>query len=246
MGKEVFNRHELKYVLDVNHFDDILQDLSQYIVTDPYGDEDGFYTISSIYYDTVDDLFHYERMKGQTFRQKVRLRTYNKPDNNSDVYLEIKKKFKAVVNKRRVVMPLNDAYKFLNNDYNNIYELKASNYQILKEVLFLKSHYKLVPKVTISYERQAFIGIKDNDLRITFDSNIRKRKENMGLEKGNYGERYIKSKYLIFEIKTSKRIPLWLSRILSKYNCCLESFSKYSNSYINLSGDSIQEIRKVQ
>ncbi|TCK93403.1 VTC domain-containing protein [Natranaerovirga hydrolytica] len=232
MAKEIFNRYELKFLINEEVYAELINELEPYMVKDSYGDQDGYYTISNIYYDTEDNLFNYEKLKRQPFRQKVRLRTYNIPSLDCPSFLEIKKKHNGVVNKRRTVMALNEAYDFLNNDYKNedIIKFNTSNHQILKEVLFLKNFYKLVPKVSLSYERQAFHAKEDKDLRITFDKNIRRRLENLRLEYGSEGEVYIRPDVFVFEIKVSEKLPLWLVKILSKYRCWMQSFSKYSTS----------------
>lgn len=235
MAKEVFTRHELKFLIDRHTYGKIYKALMPYLVVDQHANKQGYYTVSNIYYDTKDDLFHYEKMKGQDFRQKLRLRTYGHSDLDSESYLEIKKKHKGLVNKRRTALRLRDAYRFLevdeidNNDL--IDNTNASNIQILKEVAFLKKFYTLEPKVALCYERQAFQGKEDNELRITFDDNLRKRHHNLRLELGSEGASYVSRDIFVLEIKVNDTIPLWLARILSQFSCSVQSFSKYSTSH---------------
>lgn len=234
MAKEVFNRHELKYLIDYDTYIMLLEALKPYISIDINGDKNGYYTISNIYYDTKDNLFHQEKMLKQSFRQKLRLRTYNKVDLNDGAFLEIKKKYKKVVNKRRTFIKLKDAYEFLSSkeDISTISPFEVSNHQILKEIGFLKNFYQLEPKMVLCYERQAFQTIEDDDIRITFDKNLRRREYNFRLENGSDGEIFVDPNIFILEVKLSGRVPLWLSRILSEFSCKMQSFSKYSNSHI--------------
>lgn len=236
MAKEIFKRYELKFVITNDTYSQLLKTLSPYLTVDTNGNKEGCYTISSIYYDTVNNLFHQERMLGQSFRQKLRMRVYNKVSVNDWAYLEIKQKHKKVVNKRRTLIKLKDAYNFLEQEkpLGNSFPFEVSNHQILKEIDFFKNLYQLEPRVIVSYERQAFEAIEDNSIRVTFDKDLRKRNYDFRLENGSYGESYMKSSLYVLEVKLMNRMPLWLTRILSDYQCVLQPFSKYSNSYYNI------------
>lgn len=233
MSKETFNRHELKFLIEEATYYELLKVLEPHVEMDSNGDAEGYYTISSIYYDTPDHLFHYEKMSGQVFRQKLRLRTYNHPKLESKSFLEIKKKNSCFVNKRRTVMPLKEAYAFLKAPLEVGAELpfQSSNDQILREAHFLKAFYNLEPKVVVSYERQAFQAKNNPDLRVTFDKNIRKRTSQFRLENGHFGEPYVGDGFYVLEIKVTGQLPLWVVKILSDFRCYMRSFSKYSNSY---------------
>ncbi|SES81556.1 VTC domain-containing protein [Natronincola peptidivorans] len=235
MAKEVFNRYELKYLIHHDVYVELLDALRPYLSLDANGDEEGYYTVASIYYDTEDHLFHQEKMMGQPFRQKLRMRTYNKTSLNDYAFIEIKKKHKGVVNKRRTLIRLKDAYSFLAEKQlgARTADLDVSNQQILKEIDFLKTFYQLKPKVLLAYERQAFQAIDDRSIRITFDKNLRKREYNFRLENGSDGEMYVDPHVYVLEVKLSERMPLWLARILSEYRCAMQSFSKYSSCYSN-------------
>ncbi|AKL93692.1 VTC domain-containing protein [Clostridium aceticum] len=236
MAKEVFNRYELKYLINNDVYKDLLAALKPHLSIDAHGDQEGYYTISNIYYDTEDNLFHQEKMLGQSFRQKLRLRTYNKASLNEQAFLEIKQKHDKVVNKRRTLIKLKDAYHFLSQKepIKNVFSFEVSNQQILKEIDFLKNFYQLVPKMVLCYERQAFQVEEDPSIRITFDKNLRKREYNFRLEKGSYGDLFMDPNTFVLEVKLSERVPLWLARILSEYSCSMQSFSKYSNSQNNV------------
>jgi len=92
-------------------------------------------------------------------------------------------------------------------------------------------HYDLKPKVYLAYDREAYIGSEDKTLRITFDSNIRSRFNNIGLENGDYGEKLFDYDYYILEVKCLLAIPLWLVKILDKEKIYPTSFSKYGRVY---------------
>ncbi len=233
LAKEIFTRYELKHVVDSKTYTQLLRALEPYTKKDAHGDKDGRYTISSLYYDTITDSFHHERMFGQNFRQKLRLRVYNDTSLDGKAFLEIKKKHKKLVNKRRTLMKLGDVYDFVasRQALGDDLPFEVSNPQILREIDFFKNLYRLEPRLIVSYERQAFQTINDEEIRITFDSNLRNRRYDLRLEGGSYGETYLDPDFYVLEVKLMGRMPLWLTRILSEHRCGIQPFSKYSNSF---------------
>lgn len=233
MFEEVFKRYEYKYIIDTETYKRFLDAIKDKVSADPFGDDKGFYKITNLYFDTECNLFLDETIDKKQFRQKLRLRSYNKVDLNSDVFIEIKKKYKGVVSKRRTMLKLREAYDFLYaNEWLSSYDdYNASNLQILREIEFFKNYYKLEPRVILSYDRQAFQGIYEEDLRITFDTNLQKRWTDLAIEKGPWGDVFFEKGSFILEVKVNDRIPLWLARTLSDLNCYKQSYSKYTYSF---------------
>lgn len=230
LTREVFNRYELKYIFNAGIYKELFSALKPHLRMDEFGDEEGFYSISNLYFDTFDNFFHQQNLKRDKFRQKLRLRVYGNITLQDEVFLEIKKKYNGIVNKRRTLMKLGDAYRFLelNKEDTDLSDFKSSNSQILKEIFFLKSFYNLHPKTVLSYDRQALQGVKDPDLRVTFDRNIRSRGYDLKVENGSYGEPIVSHDTMLMEVKVSTSVPLWLVRILNEFPCRRQSFSKYS------------------
>lgn len=65
----------------------------------------------------------------------------------------------------------------------------------------------------ISYKREAYYG--ENELRITFDTNLLYRNYDLNLEKGAYGKEIIPNDQILMEIKALKAMPLWLTNFLT-------------------------------
>lgn len=230
MAKEVFNRNELKYIVKSNVQKDLVAALKPYMCMDEFGDEEGFYSISNIYYDTHDYYFYQQNINRDVFRQKLRLRAYGKASLEDTVFLEIKKKYKGVVYKRRTLMKLKDAYRFLEPSVKleDLKNFDNSNPQILREIYFLKTFYKLEPKMVLSYDRQAFQGINDPEVRVTFDRSLRSRNYDLRIEHGSYGANFVDNGMMLMEVKVGASVPLWLVRILNEFSCRRQRFSKYS------------------
>lgn len=113
MAIEVFNRYEHKYLLDQETFEKVIKILDMHMVPDVYNEDHVPYTIANIYYDTPDDYLIRASLGRPIYKEKLRLRSYGIPNADSLVFLEIKKKFNGIVNKRRTQLKLNEAYDFL-------------------------------------------------------------------------------------------------------------------------------------
>jgi hypothetical protein len=230
MAIEVFNRYENKYIVDENTHVRLQARLSDYMKADSYNKRSETYPICNIYYDTPDSHLIRTSMMKPSYKEKLRLRSYGTPSTNAKVYVEIKKKFRGLVNKRRSALPLDEAYAFLASG--KIPDINYGiNIQVLSEIAYMLEQFTLVPKVYLAYERRAYFGTGQNDLRISFDTNIISRREDLFLESGIYGESLLPDGKWLMEIKTSKSIPIWLSRTLSEFRVYPAGFSKYGTEY---------------
>ena len=94
----VFKRVEKKYLVDQYQIDTFLQAIEPNVNNDLYGQ----YTVCNIYFDTE----HYDLIRTSidkpVYKEKLRLRSYGVPKGDNKVFLEIKKKYKGVVYKRRI------------------------------------------------------------------------------------------------------------------------------------------------
>lgn len=230
MAIEIFNRYENKYQISEDIFLKMQEKLSDYMNTDAYNQADFTYPICNIYYDTEDNRLIRASLQKPCYKEKLRLRSYGTPTEGSTVYAEIKKKFRGLTNKRRSGLKPEEAYQFLATG--NLPVLQPyMNGQVLREIQYMLSRYELRPAVYLSYERRAFFGDEDSDLRISFDTNITTRRHDLQLEYGSYGNNLLDDGIWLMEIKTAGAIPLWLTRLLSEYRVYPNSFSKYGSEY---------------
>ncbi|THF75265.1 polyphosphate polymerase domain-containing protein [Cohnella fermenti] len=230
MAIEVFNRHENKYLMSHAQYEAFYQALLQYMEKDEYNKNE-FYSISNLYFDTEHDTMIRTSLMKPKYKEKLRLRAYGVPNEDSKVYLEIKKKVNGLVNKRRTALKLNEAYDFVRTKATP--ELKNyMNKQVLGEIDYILRMYEdLRPKLYLSYDRKALFDKASRDLRITFDTNIRCRRYDLKLEQGDYGEQLLEPGQWLMEVKAEKTVPLWLSKLLSEHGLYRTSFSKYGNEY---------------
>ena len=148
------------------------------------------------------------------------------PQPDGTVFVELKKKFKGVVYKRRAMMKAAEAAEYLAGRRPAPYDG-----QVVREIdWFLKTN-EVRPRVYIACDREAYRAIDDWELRITFDRNIRWRDTELELTAGSAGEPLLPEGSVLMEIKAPEAVPLWLAHVLSEERLFPARFSKYGTCY---------------
>ncbi len=219
-------RREIKYLLTAELEAAILERISSFMTEDVYSRQ----TNGSLYCDSKDDILIRTSLEKPVYKQKLRVRTYNTPTDDSVAFIEIKKKFEGIVYKRRVKTTYAKAMDYLSN---GVYpECKNyNNTQVMQEIEWLVKRTQLVPRTAIFYDRMAFHANDDPELRLTLDSNIRYRYDDLDIRSGTYGTPLAGQPHCIMEIKSATSIPLWLAQILTELLLFPGSFSKYGQAY---------------
>ena len=221
-----FKRYEYKYLLTVEQKEELLDLMQKYMIEDEYGQS----LICNLYFDTEKNILIRRSIENKTYKEKIRLRTYGRAKENSEAFIEIKKKYEKIVYKRRIHSNYIQAIDYLCKNIDTF-----ENNQIHSELNYLLSFYiRLRPKMYLSYERKAYYGKEDPNLRITFDQNILWRIEDLDLRSEVYGNSLLESNQVLTEIKVTKSIPLWLSHFLATNKIYRTSFSKYGRAYCTL------------
>lgn len=231
MSIEVFNRRERKYLIDDNMLATIKKEIEPYMEADKHNLNNEIYTISNIYYDTPNNDIITRSIQKPPYKEKLRLRGYRVPNLDDMVFIEIKKKYKGVVNKRRSSIVLKDAYEFIKKGKMDVIE-DYMNEQIIREIEYILAVNEIAPALYLAYDRYAYFDKTDSDFRLTFDTNIRTRRYDLALELGSHGEKLIDEGQWIMEIKASNAVPLWFAKVLSKYKIYPMSFSKYGTEFL--------------
>ncbi len=225
-----FRRKENKYLLDRREFAAVMRAMSPRLRPDAYPEG----TVCSVYYDTPDFRLIRTCLDKPAYREKLRMRSYGVPEAYDPVFVEIKKKFKGVVYKRRASMPYVSACGYLDQGIRT-----AEDSQILREIDWFFSLYgKLEPKRYVAYDRLSFVDRRDESLRITFDRNVRCRDYDLALGAGDHGDPLLPEGTVVMEAKISGSSPKWMARMLSELGILPRSFSKYGTSYS-------REVRRV-
>ena len=226
MAQTVFKRTEKKYLISETQYLKVMEALQDHLEPDQYKAS----TIFSLYFDTPDCLLMRRSIQKPVYKEKLRLRTYGIPEDDTKVFLEIKKKFKKIVYKRRVKIRYRDVWALLSSE--PMSKKYKKQRQILDEIKwFLQFYHKLEPFILITYDRLAYYGKEENKLRVTFDSNLLWRDKDLMPTEGAWGEALLPEGCRIMEIKIPGAMPLWLAEILSELEIFPNSFSKVGTAY---------------
>ena len=219
----VFKRYELKYLLTMAQKETVLKAMQPYMTLDKYGKT----TIRNLYYDTATYLLIRRSIEKPAYKEKLRIRSYSRIEGDSTAFVELKKKYKSVVYKRRISLPYTDATAWLSREKH-----PAKHTQIANEIDYFLDYYgSLHPTVFLSYEREAYYCNDGSDFRVTFDDNILCRQEELSLDSEVYGTSILPEGKVLMEIKCSGGIPLWMIHVLSEEKIYKTSFSKYGTAY---------------
>lgn len=220
----VFERVERKFLLTPRQYEGLMRVLPEYMQADQYGES----TILSLYLDTEDSLLIRRSLEKPVYKEKLRLRSYGVPREMDNVFLEVKKKVRGVVYKRRICLPLAQAMECLAQG-----SVPAAGGQIGREIAYMLRRYRLRPAVLLAYDRTAYAELEPspNRLRITIDRDIRSRQTDLDLRLGSAGESLLAPGMRLMEIKTAHAIPLWLCAALDQNEIRPTSFSKYGRVY---------------
>ncbi|MBE5803171.1 MAG: polyphosphate polymerase domain-containing protein [Clostridiales bacterium] len=222
--QDVFCRKEKKYMLTSAQYRHMREGI---IARGMRPDEFGLHTIASLYYDTPDYQLIRRSLEKPVYKEKLRLRAYGSqvlPDDTA--YVEIKKKFKGVVYKRRIAAPLPEAVHSLREGI-----FHEDHGQIGREINFFLQRYDLHPACWLGYEREAFFSDTE-DVRITFDENIRFRTEGWDMTLPPAGQPLLDEGLYLMEVKIPFALPLWLVALMNECGIFSRSFSKYGTVYM--------------
>lgn len=226
-----FNRFELKYLIGRDQIETVRRDLSDRLVTDPHS-HGGSYGVWSLYYDTADLRFYWEKIDGIKFRRKLRIRHYGTPSslaNDTSVFVEIKQRINRVTQKRRLGLPYSAALRLCAG--RDVPTKTTEETAVANEVQRLVGGLDLQPAAITGYQRLAMIG-RDTDagLRVTFDTHLRGRTSDLELHSAVVSDPVLEPTLAIVEVKVNERVPYWLTEKVARHNMQLIRISKYCTS----------------
>ncbi|WP_296118121.1 polyphosphate polymerase domain-containing protein [uncultured Eubacterium sp.] len=225
-AQKIFKRYEYKYMLTLEQQSELKEVMKQYMIADAFGRS----TICNLYFDTPQYLLIRRSIENHVYKEKIRLRTYGQATPETNAFIESKKKYKKVVYKRRISASYEDAMQYLCQRADVI-----PHSQICSELDYALSLYQEIqPAMYLSYEREAFYGKDDHELRITFDQHILWRTEDLNLSSPVYGRELLQPGQVLTEIKIGHAMPLWLNHFLTEHHIYRTSFSKYGTAYKTL------------
>ena len=228
--QHIFKRYEMKFLLNREQKERLKKLMLNYMEEDYYGRS----TIRSLYFDTPTYRIIRASIEKPVYREKLRIRSYKKVEHDDEIFVELKKKYKKVVYKRRINMTEQEAMNYIccRNDK----DIEKS--QIKNEIDYFLDYYQDIrPSVLITYDREAFYEVGNRDFRVTFDENILWRKEDLSLCSEIYGDALLDEGYTLMEVKTTGGIPVWMTDFLTEEKIYKATFSKYGFAYRRIFGE---------
>lgn len=222
MAQQVFKRIEKKYMLTRPQREALLQAFQGHMQRDAFGR----HTICNLYLDTDDYALTRRSIEKPLYKEKLRLRAYGVPGPEDTVFLELKKKYKGVVYKRRMELTCRQA-----RDYLLRGKRPDLGSQIAHELDYALRLYAPRPQVYLCYDREAYFCPDNPDLRITLDENIRFRTQQVDLMRGAWGTPTLPDGTTLMEIKIPGAMPLWLADALDAQRIFPCSYSKVGTVY---------------
>ncbi|WP_345568310.1 polyphosphate polymerase domain-containing protein [Streptomyces plumbiresistens] len=227
-----FNRFELKYLVPVEEAAEIRDELAERMDRD-LNSPVGGYGVWSLYYDTPQLRFYWEKIEGLKFRRKLRIRHYGNLDGVTDespVCVEIKQRVNRVTQKRRITLPYGTARQLC--DGRHLVEHSPHERAFIHEVLELVVRLNLQPTAITGYQREALVGRDaDTGLRVTFDRRIRGRDRDFHFGIATPENRFTIPPHMsVMEIKVNERTPHWITDLAARRNLNLIRVSKYVQS----------------
>lgn len=223
-------RYEYKYIIPLTKLGQLRVLIEPFMTLDKYAVESGGeYTVRSIYFDTPDLQCYFDKLAGISRRNKVRLRGYNIEDDEGTVFFELKKKVNEPLFKNRAKMTYEEARHLIEGQ-----TLADDAQENARRFLYHLNARRMFPVVTVIYEREPYqfiIKEKNNDLRITFDKNLR------AVAYPSLDDLYEEENAapvlpgrFIMEIKFNQYLPAWVRAMVAGMGLFKGPASKYAMS----------------
>lgn len=160
------SRREEKYPLDLLQAMVMSGRVSGLLKADTHS-QNGSYKVRSLYFDTIDDKDYFDKLTEQNVRRKIRLRIYHPTDTFAK--LELKQKENVFQKKRSLLLKKEEALEIIRGNYEVLLEYKEP---FATELYTIMKSEGYRPKSIVEYDRRAYVA-KENNIRLTFDGNIR-------------------------------------------------------------------------
>lgn len=219
-------RHELKFIMSPANAVVLKKNLRALMALDPNANDQGYYMVRSLYFDTLSGRAFFDKLDGVEFRRKYRIRYYN--SNTDFIRLESKLKIHDLSQKTQERLDLTLANRLMDRD-TSLIDLTTDTV-LAKFALDMKLN-DLRPAVIVDYQRTAFIH-PSLDVRITFDEHIRSRIYDTALFNTEFGSvPVLEPNEVVLEVKYDEIIPQTIAEIIKRVPMIRQAVSKYAYCY---------------
>lgn len=159
-------RNEIKYVLTEAQALILAARMRGLLTPDPHMYDPNGYLVSSLYFDDEQDSSYFEKLAGAEHRKKYRVRVYN--GDMSFIMLERKVKIAGKIEKQSAKLSVAAFGQLTRGEFEPLADEGSA---LAREVLACNRVRRLMPKVVVTYLREAYLHPLSNT-RITFDKRL--------------------------------------------------------------------------
>jgi hypothetical protein len=226
-NRHAVNRFEVKYFVATRQVPALLTDLEPFSLPDPH-EGPGGYGVFSVYWDTPELSFFWEKVEGVKHRRKLRFRRYGLSET---VAVEIKQRADRTLHKRRINWPLPRVLDAFGESGPGVDWDAVGDDPVATEVALMIERLRLRPTMGVRYQRRARFGTFDPGLRLTIDSRLMYRPAPIDLAHPfTVGSYIVDPRVAVLEIKYDHRAPRWLTKLVCRYGLKIVRMSKYCSA----------------
>ncbi len=214
-------RHEWKHEINYSDFLVIRQRLRAVAKPDENA-KGGKYLIRSLYFDSPTDKVLREKLNGQMYREKFRIRLYN--GNINDITLEKKSKLNGLGTKQKTPLTTEQAQAIAEGDF---FWMHESTDPLIQELYYKITTQGLRPKTIVDYIREPFVYGPGN-VRVTLDYDIRTGLGCTDFLNPDCPMILAGDVPIILEVKWDEFLPSIIRDAVQLTGRCTGNFSKYS------------------
>ena len=236
-------RSELKYAVRVEHRDAILAGAATYVRADPHanllheflpelmdteGEPPRGYRVCSLYLDTENLHGYTERLAEARIRNRVRVRTYGVPGQNSAVFLEAKRKLAQRVIKHREKICTCDEWASFDaqHPWREAVAAAEDSRHFGERWLNAVDGPQMYPVCRVTYIRETWI---DGSSRLTLDHKIQASSNPAPTDLQGYCDvDLIPEGWMVLELKFNGAEPPWMRRLVQTMHLAAEPVSKFA------------------
>ena len=216
-------RHEYKYLINTAQARCIREKMAHLMKPDPYAPE-GFYHITSLYFDTPHRACLQENQAGSDPREKFRIRLYNH-DPERILSLECKHRERTLTRKTACPLTREQVEQLMAG--RPLPEI-AHQPRVLQKLTLLMLKEGMGPALLVDYDRIPFVYGPGN-VRITLDLNVAASRHISSFLEKDYPRRLIlPADTHLLEVKWDSFLPDVIYRSLQTEQPIRTSFSKYA------------------
>lgn len=229
--KTEFQRYECKYLIPECLSEEIRRYIQPYVAVDPHAANsvNNAYDIMSLYLDSPDLKLYWESKDGLLKRIKLRIRYYGTAD-GSVAFLEIKRRHNRRVMKGRARVAQEAVSHILEGRSPRTPDFNEKERRCYEEFVSWMARWLAQPTVWVKYNREAYVGTYNRDIRITMDRNLvcAPAVGRAGIRQASIWKR-VETRKVVLELKFDKAYPDWLVCLAQRFRLEQRSYSKYGN-----------------